>query len=149
MTIAIQKLNQRHYKILEFCLRGWTVKQIAEHLHMSPQQVSVVIKSPTFDHQLAIRRAKVEGMVNQSVVSADDEVTDALRKGAKDACDKLLGGLKSTDEGIVLRSSESILDRTGYPKVHQVESKSLSVVLTGEDARRIQETMAMDVDGDA
>ncbi len=143
---SIQQLNPRHHKMLEFNMRGWTNKQIADHLGMTQQNVSVVMRSPSFQHELSMRRAKLEEMSNQSIVSSDQEVTDSIRAGAKAAVERILSGIDSVDENVAIRSSESILDRAGFPKVSKVESKSLSVVMNAEDLVKLKEAMLLDKD---
>ena len=141
---AIQQLNNRHYKILEYCLNGLTNKQIAEKLGMGCTQVSIVINSPSFQHELSIRRATVENMRDDSRASAIDDVEAMIKEGAKNAIQRILGGIGSADEGIAIKSSIEILDRAGYPKVNRIESRNLNVVISGEDALRIQQTMILD-----
>ena len=146
MEKQIQDLNPRHFKILEYCLRGWTNVQIAENLSMSAQQISIVTNSPSFQHEIAIRRSKLNELSNNAIVAADDEITSAIKSGAKAAVERLLGSINSIDEQIAIKASESILDRSGYSKVQKIESKSLSVVLTAEDASIIRDTMLLDRD---
>ena len=146
MSQSIIQLNPRHHKMLEFVLRGWTNKQIADHLDMSPQNVSLVTRSPSFQHEVSLRRVKLDDMSNQSIVSADQDVTNAIREGAKAAVDRILSGIHSADENIAIRASTEILDRGGFPKVSKIESKSLSVVMTTDDLVRLKEAMEMDRD---
>ena len=143
---SIQQLNPRHYKILEFYLRGWTNKQIADNLNITPCNVSVVTRGQSFQHEVAMRRAQLEDMSNQSIVSSDQEVTDAIREGTKSAVDRILGCIHSKDENVAIRASTEILDRGGFPKVSKIESKSLSVVMNAEDLVKLKEAMAMDKD---
>ncbi len=143
---SIQQLNPRHYKILEFVLRGWTNKQIADHLDITQSNVSVVTRSPSFQHEVSMRRASLEDMSNQSIVSSDQEVTDAIREGTKSAVDRIIGCIHSTDENVAVRASTEILDRGGFPKVSKIESRSLSVVMNAEDLVKLKEAMALDKD---
>lgn len=53
----IIKLNARHYKILDYCVAGLTVHQIAEKLTVSTRLIELVVNSPSFQHELAIRRS--------------------------------------------------------------------------------------------
>lgn len=146
MTSSMQQLLPRHHKILEFVLRGWTNKQIADHLSITPQNVSVVTRSASFQHEVSMRREKLEDMSNQSIVSSDQEVTDAIREGTKHAVDRILGCIDSTDENVAIRASTEILDRGGFPKVSKIESKSLSVVMNADDLVKLKEAIALDKD---
>jgi len=142
----IEKLNPRHYKILEYCLRGWTNKQIADHLGMTQQAVSIVVNSPSFQHELATRRSKLDNMVDESIVASSNEVTEAIRSYTLAAVHRLglIASNANSRDADAVRASAEILDRGGFPKVHQVESRNLSVVIRPEDAVRIEETLAMD-----
>lgn len=53
---GVRHLNQRHYKILDLALSGHNGKQIAEQLNISSQMISVIINSPSFQHELSLRR---------------------------------------------------------------------------------------------
>ncbi len=143
---SIQQLNPRHYKILEFYLRGWTNKQIADNLNITPCNVSVVTRGQSFQHEVAMRREKLNELSNQSIVSSDQVVSDAIREGTQAAVDRILGCIQSTDENVAIRASTEILDRGGFPKVSKIESKSLSVVMNAEDLVKLKEAMAMDRD---
>ena len=143
---SIQQLNPRHYKILEFYLRGWTNKQIADNLNITQCNVSVVTRGQSFQHEVTMRREKLEELSNQSIVSSDQEVTDAIREGTKSAVDRILGCIHSEDENVAIRASTEILDRGGFPKVSKIESKSLSVVMNAEDLVKLKEAMALDRD---
>ena len=141
---SIESLNPRHYRILELCLRGWTNKQIAEHLNMNSVSISYIVRSPNFQHELAIRRSMCDEIVNQQVANHTDEITKEIEEAAREAVKRLRGGIASDNEAIAVRSSDSILDRAGYGKIQKIESRNLSVVLTAEDAARIVETIDMD-----
>lgn len=146
MTNNIQQLNPRHHKILEFVLSGWTNKQIASHLNMSPQMISIVINSPSFQHEVSLRREKLETMSDQRRVDSDQDVTDAIKKGTRDAVALLLGSIKSVDENVAIRASVEILDRGGFPKVSKIESKNLSVVMDADMMKLLQDTIKLDKD---
>lgn len=146
MTTSIQQLNPRHHKILEFVLRGWTNKEIASHFDMTQTNVSVVTRSPSFQHEVSLRRAQLEDMSNRQIVDSDQDITDAIREGAKAAVDRIIGCVQSVDENIAVRASTEILDRAGFPKVSKIEHHSLSVTLTGEDLIKMQRALDLDKD---
>lgn len=146
MQTTIQKLNARHYGILEKCLRGWTAKAISEHYGMSQGQVSVVINSSSFQYQLAERRAKLNDRQDQDIVEQTKVVDDAIAGHTMAAIGRLgfvVNNPKSRD-GDAIRAADSILDRGGHARVQKTESKSVSVTIDAEDAKLIAETMGMD-----
>lgn len=145
-NVAIESLNPRHYKILDLCVRGKTAKQIADYLEMTPKQVSIVLGSPGFQHQFAIRRAKYEQTADDKHIEAEDSATMILKEAARDAADKMKSLLTSEDETISLRSATAILDRTGH---HKTESRAgrgsqTAIFINAEQAQVILETMEMD-----
>lgn len=146
MANIIQQLNPRHYKILEFVLAGVTNKQIAERLNVSPQMISIVINSPSFQHEVSLRREKIDSMKNQRLVESDQEVVDAIKQGTRDAVRRLLSSIGSTDENVAIRASVEILDRGGFPKVSKIESKNLTVVMDADMLKLLQETVKLDKD---
>jgi len=143
---SIQQLNPRHYKILEFVLRGWTNKQIADHFDIAQGTVSVVTRSKSFQHEVSLRRAKLEALSNQRIVESDQDITDSIREGAKAAVDRIIGCVQSVDENIAVRAATEVLDRAGFPKVSKIEHQSLSVTLTGNDLVKLQKALDLDKD---
>lgn len=146
METSIQDLNSRHFKILDMCLHGKTNKQICDELSMSPSQVSIIINSPSFQHELAKRRSQIDDLTNSRIASKVDEVHDAIKRGARAAADRLLGGVLSENEAIAIKSSSEILDRAGYPKISRLESRSVTINLTADDVDLIRDTMILDSD---
>lgn len=144
MQTTVQKLSARHYGILEKCLRGWVAKDIAEHYNMSQGQISVIINSPSFQYQLAERRAKLNDRQDQDIVEQTQKVDEAISAHTMAAVDRL--GLVVTvgKDGDAIRAADSILDRGGHARVQKTESKSVSVTIDAEDAKLIAQTLEMD-----
>jgi hypothetical protein len=117
---------------------------------MTPQQVSVVVNSGSFQYELAQRRDKLDDMTDESIVASADEVTKAIRSHTLNAAQRLglmvAPGSDSKDADAIRAASE-ILDRGGHPKVHSIESKNFSVVIDAEMVKRIEDAIAMDRDG--
>jgi len=141
---TIQKLSHRHYKIIELCLRGWIPKDIANHLNMSQQQVSVIINSPSFDYQLAERRAKLNDMVDDNIMEQTKAVDEAIAEHTMAAVDRLGLVVQSGKDGDAIRACDSILDRSGHARVQKTENKNVSVTIDAKDAALIAQTMEMD-----
>ncbi len=146
MSKGIQQLNARHYKIIECVLNGWTNKQIASHLDMAPNAISVIINSPSFQHEVSLRRATIDGMRNQRLVESDQDVTDAIKEGTRAAITKLVQSIESADENVAIRASVEVLDRGGFPRVSKIESKNLSVIMDADMLKVLQETIKLDKD---
>jgi len=141
---AIQKLSARHYKIIELCLRGWTPKDIAEHLGMSQQWISTVINGPTFQYQLAEQRSKLNDRRDQDIVEQTGRVDEAIASHTMAAVDRLGLVVSNGKDGDAIRAADSILDRGGHARVQKTEQRSVSVTIDAEDAKLITETLQMD-----
>ncbi len=143
---SVEKLNPRHYKILDYCIAGLTNRQIADKLGMGRIQVGIVVASPSFQHQFALRRQQEEKTQSEFEATKIDEVKEVLQKNAKDAADKLIGGMTSQDEKIVLKSATEILDRTGYPKEQKVIGGPVGaqILINSADMVLLKESLELD-----
>ena len=143
---TIEKLTPRHYRILDLCIAGMTPAEISSHLSMSPRQIGIIINSPSFQHQFSIRRKAFESKIDDSSVSAIDEVKSTLQQAARSAADKLVSGISSFDEKIALKSATEILDRTGYPKEQKVSGidNTTTITINSVDFAALREALALD-----
>ena len=144
--LTIEKLTPRHYKILDYCIAGYTQQQISSALGMQHRQVGVIINSPSFQHQFALRRKQTELIQDTNNASAIDEVKQSLQLSAKAAADKLISGISSFDEKIALKSATEILDRTGYPKEQKVsgDDSKLQITINSVDFKALKEALQLD-----
>jgi hypothetical protein len=142
----IQSLNPRHFIILDQFLAGVPQKQIAESLGMSAQAVYIITNSPSFQHELAMRRAIVEENVNESVSNKTDEALNFLRSSSLKAAETIVNGMSSIKEEIAQKSAMDILDRVGVAKITKNQNNNTSsvFVLSAEDAKLLQETLLLD-----
>jgi len=83
---------------------------------MSNKQVCVITRSPSFQHQLAVKRQSLDEKLVLDIAEEDKQATDLLKQSARDAAKKLVSHMGSDDDKISIRASESILDRAGCPK---------------------------------
>lgn len=146
-NISIEKLTPRHYKILDFCVAGLTRKDIAAKLGMSAPQVGIVISSPSFQHQFALRRKEIEDTLTEHAATEIDEVKAVLQRNARTAADRLISGMDSGDEKIILKSAVEILDRTGYPKEQKVTSDGNTgpqIFINTGDMNLLKESLQLD-----
>lgn len=131
---------------MDLYLQGFTQKQISDTVDMKQTQLSIVVNSPNFQHELALRRQKKEDLITTKLASVTQEARDLLRENTKKAAERIIGLLDSEDESIQRQSANDLLDRAGIPKVQKQESKNLSavVVLSSEDVSRLREGLLMD-----
>jgi len=127
---------------------GMTNRQIAQKLSMSDRQVHIVVQSPSFQHELAIRRKGFEEDFDEKVAQAESEVAETLRNNSCTAAKALVSGLFSGNEAVKFKSAEAILDRTGHPRVSKQISTDAKVIvnITGDDIQLLKETLSMEVD---
>ncbi len=145
---VVQRMNPRHFKILECILRGMTDKQIGEKLEMVARSIGLIRNSPQFQHELAMRKVKIDELVNINIANEVDEVAKALKEAGLRAAQKLIGCLDSGDANILLKASSDILDRAGYPKVTKTNATVAlaTISIDKEIGDRIIETFNMDKD---
>lgn len=143
---SIKKLTPRHLKICDYCIEGLTPKQIAEKLSMSARAIGIVVNSPAFQHQLALRRKSFEDSIDERL--SDEEVTAAtiLKKAGAKAASSLVLGLEAQSEALRIRSAESILDRSGTVKPGRLEDSSNQPIIhiTKEDLQLLNETLQLE-----
>ena len=140
----IQKLMPRHYKILDLSIMGLNATEIAKELKMTAGQVRIIMKAPCFQHQFGLRRSMHEEKISEQAAVNADATREALVKSATDAAMTLVNGLNSLDEKIKIKSAESILDRTGYPKETKIEGGiNQTIVIDSKQLNLMNETLNM------
>lgn len=145
---TISELTVRHLRIVDLLLAGLSQKAIADELNISQQQVSVITNSPTFQHELAIRRSSLRDKVDERLANRTvDCVNDAerlLKESAKEAASRLVSLLTSENDSVALNSAANILDRVGLPKAQKIDTTNRSVVinLTAEQLETLKQTVS-------
>lgn len=145
-------MNQRHLQILDLFLEGKTNNEIASAVDMTASAISVITHSPTFQHELALRRASISD--KRDTIEAvrqteeDDPVVQELKKGALDAAKRLSLNVRHDNGSVANKACAEILSRAGYSetKKFNVESKSLQIVVSSSDASLIAESLRMALD---
>lgn len=139
-----EKLNPRHYRIVDLTLLGVSAVDIASEVGINVASVGVIQRAPTFQHELALRRHRVTETVDLQLTNSHEQVENCLKNAALAAANKLVGSLDSLDEDIQIKSATELLDRTGHQKVNKIESKSVVLVLTPDDLTRIEQSLLLD-----
>lgn len=146
MSAELQKINPRHFKILDLALRGLTPGQIAEAVNLCVDRVSVILKSPSFQHEMALRRAVIDEKRAEAIAEGrEDPVLAKLRSGALQAAQKLVMNISDPSPNVAHRASVEILDRTGYvpTQKHEVSGRHLVVNIDSDASKNIQETLSI------
>lgn len=140
----IKSMNQRHFKILNLYFRGMPVNKIAEHLEMSPRQISLIVNSPSFRHEISIKRAQTETFEDDVIKQDEDAVLKTLKDNTLNAVTKLCNHLDSPDDKTSMKASLEILDRTGYVKKEQQKQQAtVAIIINNKDSAVIRETIGM------
>lgn len=150
----IQSLNPRHYRMLDLFAGGKSNKEVAELVELSEQQVSIIVNSPSFQHELSIRRASLENRIDeglsQQVVQPSErqeEVDKILREGTVAAAEKLKELVGNQNAAVSRLAANDLLDRTGHPRVNRLDRQAVGVVvLTQKDVDRLVDTVKLDED---
>ena len=140
----LQSLNPRHYKILDLYLAGLKKVEIAERLDMTAKQVGIITNSPNFQHELALRMARINELSDAKLASQIDEVTSTLKRATLEAAEKIIGKMDSIEEGISFKAACEVLDRGGFPKASRLESNqplAPQIILTAEQVGCLAEAL--------
>jgi hypothetical protein len=129
---------------MDLVIEGLKPGQIAERLNLTLSYVSTIIHAPQFDHQLAIRRERIEERIDSDVVDRIQESTEILRKNAVAAANRIAAQVDSESDAIAFRASTDILDRVGQQKRSGVEVTQTTVNIDVKAAMLIKETLDMD-----
>lgn len=144
---SIQKLNQRHYKIIDLCIAGLTNVEISKQLKMHQRSVSVIIKAPSFQHELAIRRDGFQKDLDEKLASKEAEASQILKDNSAKAAECLVSGMVlGTTESNRRSAAESILDRTGHGRasVSNDDTGRTIINLKREDLELLNETLKLE-----
>lgn len=142
----LQKLNPRHFKILDLVLDGYKAKEIADALDMSLPGVGVILNSPSFQHELALRRNVINERKNEELATGkNDPVLEKLKASALQAANRLAHNVENGSGSVSNRAAAEILDRTGFVGVqkHEVSNKSVVLSIDVKDVACINETLRM------
>lgn len=149
--LNLEKLLPRHYKIIDLFLSGnLSIKQIAEEVSMTPAGIRVIRNSPTFQHELSLRRDQrnkaFDELQTVSRVEHLDRTTKIIEESTEDAASLITELLDTPDKQLALRAASEILDRGGHPKVQRLDQniKSIAVVLDANDVTRIENTIKLE-----
>lgn len=149
-TIDIRKMLPRHNKILDLCLEGWSLQKIAQEVDISIVQLKNVRNSPCFQHELAIRRSKIEQekdiLITRSEIDSGNNARQTLEDHQNQAANCLVDLMETGTQMSKFKSAESILDRTGVIKVVGSINKNenVHVILSAEDVDRLVSTLELD-----
>jgi hypothetical protein len=130
----IQRMMPRHFRILELCLEGLPIKAVAEEVGMTPQGVSLIVKSPLFQEELQRRRGERDGGNDSLAALSIDRARRLMEEKAFDAANTHVKLLESNDERVAQKSASAILDRV----FGKHDDRGVSVVIEAESVQLLQ-----------
>jgi hypothetical protein len=133
----IQRLLPRHFKMLDLKLEGIPNREIAKILDCSEGNVHTVTRSPLFLRELNERMKKRnDDAVHHETEAHLGKVRSILEQNAEKAANTQVDLLDSEDDGVRLRSSNSIMDRVlGRTDVVATAGTSINVQINAEKAQ--------------
>lgn len=139
---VVQRLLPRHHRIIDLHLQGLSAKDIAQETGLKKRQVLNIINSPVFQSQLSLRRSKIEDQVEETILKAQDDVLETLKKNTLSAVNRLVEISGSDNEAVARQAANDILDRGGYPKTSRQENDvSQTLILEDKQAQVIAEAL--------
>lgn len=137
MPNELQRLLPRHYKIIELALEGWSTKDIAQEMDMTPQGIGLIISSPRFQDELSRRRENQEKTADDIHTHTIVQAKDHLEANALKAAETQVGLLSSNSDNIRLTSAQQILDRV----LEKKESQKPTVVINADTIQMLQQVL--------
>jgi len=142
----MEQLTPRAAQIMDLAIQGLGSGDIAKRLELTQPYVCVIMGAGNFQHQLAIRREKLENRIDDKVANATVEAGDVLKDASIQAARKLVALVENDNNPIALRASESVLDRVGVSKKTDGGARMTQqvVIIDDKTARMVQETLEME-----
>ena len=142
---AMEQLTPRHFMIMDLLIQGSKTGEIAKRIGMTHAWVCTIVNDASFQHRLAIRRAKFTEKLDEKAINTVIEAGDTLKKHAVDAANKLVEMLDTGTPGLQKASAVDILDRVGIGKQTQNStSVSSKVVIIDEKSATVIEKLLIE-----
>lgn len=134
----VQMLQERHREIIRLLVLGWENTRIAEHLQITPQNVSDVRNSDLTQERIVdLRNMRDEATADvQRTVAAASMKAAALMEQLVDDDPKLLAS--NTDIRLRMKAAADVLDRAGHKPATVVQGAMVHTVVTSEDIERLR-----------
>jgi HEAT repeat protein len=138
----VQRLLQRHYKIIDLAAAGHDVKTIAETLGMKPHSIGLILKSPLVQHELAkvrkqSKESEVLGMDREALRGKTLSILEQASVKAAEVVQELLEDVNPT---VRLRASDSILDRV-FGNQKDGHGMSTVINITAENVQLLHQAL--------
>ena len=111
--MSLQRLNQKHHRMVELYLGGDSRSAIAGKLDCTPESVGMVCNSPLFQQEIARRRSVMESKADEAHALEVSDGRELLASKAKDAAQLHCDFVDDFDLDPRVRqaSAEAILNR--------------------------------------
>ena len=133
-VLGVKHISPRHREIMRRVVEGARHTDIAAHMGMEPESISLIVNSP-------LVRAEIDKMMEER----DEAVTSRLDNLSGEATDRIKNLMRNANSQMLqARMAESILDRAGYGKV---DKKIVAVVGGDEVIKSLNRRRAEEADG--
>ncbi len=142
----MESLTPRAAQIMDLAIQGLPAGQIAKRIGLSQTYISTIMGAANFQHQLAIRREKLDDRMDDKIVNATVEAADVIKDHVVQAARNLVRMADCDKNPLSLKANESVLDRGGIPKKVDggIKMTQQIVIIDDKTAKAIQETMEME-----
>lgn len=142
----MESLTPRAAQIMDLAIQGLTSGEIAKRLDLTQTYISTIRGAANFQHQLAIRREKLDDRIDDKIVNATVEAADVIKEHVVQAARNLVEMADCDKNPLSLKANESVLDRGGIPKKVDggVTQAQQIVIIDDKTAKAIQETLEME-----
>ena len=140
----MEKLTPRSFQIIDLVVQGVKSGQIAKRLSLSHAYVSQIMSAPQFQHQLAMRREKVQDRMDGQIVDSTIEASNKLKKHAIDAANKMVELLDNGSANLQKSAAAEILDRTGVKTDDKAQVAAAVIVIDDKSAAVIKQALLTD-----
>lgn len=141
------RLLPRHHQIMDLYIAGKNNKEIVAATGVSYRQVLNIVNTPQFQNAAALRRDRIEDVVEERIIQEADAVQAIIKANTLTAINKLVDLTEQSDNDSVARqAANDILDRGGYPKVQRQETKNESTLVIDSEQAKLLEVALKEIE---
>lgn len=122
MANHLQRIQEHHYAIIELCLDGHTIGEIARITDMTTAQISNIVNTPMVQSEIARRRANREKMIDDAHAVKRQVAVGIIHDNIEKAAKAQVALLDSQDERVKQTAVSEIFDLAFNHKKAEVSS---------------------------
>jgi len=142
----MEQLTPRAVQIMDLAIQGLKSGEIAKRLDLTHPYICTVMAAPNFQHQLSVRRGRLEDKIDEKIINTTVEAGNEIKKHAVAAARKMVDLLDNDSPAIQHRAAGDILDRAGVCKKSDqgIKMQQQIVIIDDKTAKVIEETLMME-----